>query len=426
MTPGPRIPTAEIRETSGTSTLPVAMPEKSHLRSILVEEALRVCLSQYGNGLRAIVLTGSLARNEATFVREANHWRMQGDADLFLVHKENVAPLSDAALQSLAADIEAGLAARQIHVHMGLASVPPQYLRRLVPRISTYELLACGQVLWGDAQVLSLIPSFKIAEIPREDAWQMLCNRFIEFLEHAAEISSATKEISPSLHYATVKLFLDTATSYLVFADSYEPTFQSRAQRLRDLANDPRANAAAPFPLKDFSDRVSVSTDWKLSGRSEDRNTHTAYCEEAMSYARRLWRWELERLTGAAPGLHNACLWIRCAQQQSALQRSRGWLSVVRRRGWHQGWRYWPRWLRLSLRATPRFWIYRAAGELLWRPPRFVEQTNEPLPRDGVWEQLRSFLPELAPNTLQGEQPWQQAARDVVWNYKEFLIGTDA
>ncbi len=403
----------------------VQAPGMSALRKIIGEETARRCVQEWGADLEAVVLTGSLARNEATFVQEDNHWHLLGDADFFLVYTERGSLPSNPRLRAVAGEVERGLAAAGIRGEVGLVAVHASYLRNLRPRIATYELRNCGEVVWGDPQILRLIPALPSAAISQEDAWRMLCNRMIEFLEDVPESSSAPVKVGSEFHYATLKLLLDAATSYLVFAGSYEPTFRDRAERLLGLANERRTSAADPFPLKEFSERVSQATEWKLSGRAEERDLRPEFGDDAVSYARRLWRWELEQLTGAAPGLENASLWRRWANQQTAQERARGWLSVARRCGWHRCWRNWLRWAPLSLHATPRYWIYRVVGELLWCLPCRVEHVGVPREQNASWEELRSFLPELAPRPSAHEQLWRELAREVSWNYRKFLLGTD-
>ena len=51
----------------------------------ICEQTQDYCLQKYGRRLRAIVLTGSLAREEATVVREAQRCHLLGDADFLLL-----------------------------------------------------------------------------------------------------------------------------------------------------------------------------------------------------------------------------------------------------------------------------------------------------------------------------------------------------
>ncbi|HYT06392.1 MAG TPA: hypothetical protein VEL77_01985 [Rugosimonospora sp.] len=425
-------PAFDLRDKSARklSTSPCISSEKrlkrTELRAIIGEETVRLCLATCGQGLRAIVLTGSLARDEATFVEEDSGWQLLGDADFFLVYEQTSRLPSDGDLVSLISAIEDSLLARGIYGQIGLGAVQPTYLRHLKPRIATYELRTCGRVLWGDARILSLIPSFSVGEISREDAWRMLCNRTIEFLGHAAESPLGEAESSSSFRYAAIKLILDAATSYLVFAGAYEPGFRRRAVRLCELAGESAAISAAPFSLKQFAEQVSACTAWKISDSEKGCDLRPAVWKEAVRHACALWRWELVQLTGAPANLSEDALWTRWVSRLTAPQTARGWLSLARRRGWSKSWRRWPRWVGLSRRGTPRYAMYRVAAGLLSRLSDSAEMDGTPFRLGSNWGELRALLPERVPASVGLEDSWQKLAADLSWNYKSFLLGTDA
>jgi predicted nucleotidyltransferase len=400
-------------------------PELAELSAIIGEETVRLCLEKCEK-LGAIILTGSLARGEATFVQEKTGWRVLGDADFFLVYRQTSRLPSDADLSFLASAIEERLVARGIRTEIGLGAVHPSYLRQLKPRIATYELRNSGRVLWGDTQILSVIPQCGVEEIWREDAWRMLCNRAVEFVASAPMEQPAQAEVDSSIFYAALKLMLDSATSYLVFAGAYEPTFQRRAARLDRLACDSVAASAAPFPLKPFAEQVSVCTEWKLSGSEKDGELRPEIWKHAVRYATALCRWELVQLTGAPATVSDDELWSRWASRLSVSQKARAWLSVARRVGWSRTRKNWPRWMRLSRRGTPRYLVYRAAAELLRRLSESAGAFSATTGTDSDLNGLRALLPERAPASPGREESWQSLAADLAWNYKKFLLGTDA
>ena len=81
----------------------------SSAKSAICEETVKLCTKAYGDRLGAIVLAGSLARNEGTFVQRDGHCALLGDADLFLVFRDNanMPPASEVAC--LGKSIEARL-----------------------------------------------------------------------------------------------------------------------------------------------------------------------------------------------------------------------------------------------------------------------------------------------------------------------------
>jgi hypothetical protein len=394
-------------------------------RELISARAVELLRTVHANALQAIVLTGSLARDEATIIRHPQGLELLGDADFLVVFSAG-SPMQNVAQEAaLSHRIEELLLKEGLRCTVHAHAVSSQYFRNLPRAIFSYELRKCGRVVWGDPGILELIPDFSAADLPREDAWRMLCNRMIEHLAFVHRLTADSAELPPDLHYATVKLFLDMATSYLVFAGQYAPSYQERAQRLQRMAADPLANA--PFPLAKFAARVSDCTMWKLAGDDEYRESSVELWKEAISYVRRLWRWQVLELAGKTGVLTVGELSRQLAQQQTAKQRLRGWASLVNRRGGLKSVAQWPRWMRLAFQATPRYLVYQAATEVAYRLPCLVKHSGEPPRLDVNWDELRSLLPERAPQSRYTDEAlWRKLVDDVLWNYSQFLEGTTA
>jgi hypothetical protein len=410
-------------------------PSRSEvLRSVICNETVRLCLEHSGDGLRALVLTGSLARNEATFEGGEGRWTFWGDAEFLLVCDSTGSLPPAARLAELRTRIEEALVRCGIACRIALSAVRSPYLSNLLPHLFAYELRACGRVVWGDPHILSLIPAFSPRDLSLEDAWRLLCNRMVEHLEVMEELADASAPQSGRVHYRTVKLYLDMATSFLIFAGAYAPTYRERAENLDVLARSGALPAAdGPFPLKKFSERVTACTQVKLlgpdkgglSGIAEGREGGMELWEEAVSYARALWRWELACLTGDRGRLSDCTLLRMWMRVQPIPHRLRGWLYVLRRGGWHRSWREWPRWAWHGWAASPRYWVYAAAGELLFRMPEVVGEEKRKVRWDRNWERLHRLLPVRRGRTPEtGLTNWRELAADIVWNYHEFLEGT--
>ncbi len=403
------------------------------LKATICEETARQCAAEFGDPLRGMVLTGSLARDEATFLAEGQRCKLLGDAEFLLVFHERTALPSAPSLNVLSKRIENGLFGREILGHIALSAVHPAYLRKLRPHIFAYELRTCGQVIWGDSEILSLIPAFSPSDIPLEDAWRLLCNRMIEQLEVLDGLVDRPETLPPTVYYRTVKLYLDMATSLLVFLGAYEPSYRKRAEKLKELAESELPEKRSPFPLPGFAERVAACTRVKVrgftsAGLSEaagHNGVGFAYWEEAVEYARLLWRWESGRLTDTHVQLSNRALWERWMQRQPVSVRLRGWLCVLRKQGWHKSWREWFRWGRRSCQASPRYWVYAAASELFFRLPCLLQQREEKAELNADWEALSEKLPVVRRiRTQEGRPIWLQLASEVVWNYHEFLVDT--
>lgn len=405
------------------------------LKRAICEETARLCGEQYRDHLRSIVLTGSLARNEGTFIKQGERWDLLGDTEFLLVFHENASLPSRPVLTSLGQRIEAALLRDGLLCHTTLSSVHPVYLRRMPPHIFGYELRSCGQVIEGDSEILSLIPVFSASDIPLEDAWRLLCNRMIEQLEVVDDLANGYTALPQRVQYRVVKLYLDMATSFLLFAGGYEPSYAQRAEKLRILADTPLPDSEYPFPPRRFAQQVASCTRLKLTGTdlgvasvsSRQPDSELAFWEEAVAHARLLWRWELERLTDTRVQLSNRALWERWAQRQTLSQRLRGWLYVLRRQGWHRSWREWIRWGRHGWQASPRYWVYAAASELFFELPCLLRSEREGPEGSLDWKELRSWLP-VAGEAGSGEKlsRWRQLTSEIVWNYYRFLVETRA
>jgi hypothetical protein len=405
-----------------------------YLEKVLCKVAVQLCVKEFGTRLQGMVLTGSLARNEGTFVRnDAGGWKLLGDAEFFLVFTERSTPAPAPELHALSARIEEELSAQGLECHISVAAINPVYLRRLHPHMFAYELRTCGLVLWGDAGLLALIPTFGPTEIPREDAWRTLSNRMIEMLEVVLELEERPKSLSPEFLYRTVKLYLDMASSFLVFASAYKPSYRERAESLRQLAASPASPVEPPFNLPAFSARVRASTRWKLSGTGVQefltelggQDAALTFWEEAVSHARLLWQWELAQLTRAPGQASPRELVLRAMRLQPTRQRLRGWLFVIRKQGWQKSWRHWPQWAGRAWKGSPRYWIYGAAAEMFFRLPCLLLRPGQNHGKETDWSELRAWLPVTKESEwLATSVAWRQLASDIVSNYHQFLVET--
>lgn len=417
--------------TFGSLSAPDAVSgEMVLLRTAVGEKTAELCARYYAASLRAVVLTGSLARDEATWVREAMGWRLLGDAEFLLVFEQRVALPPQLALNSLAQEIQCALGREGILGHVQLAPVHPKYLRGVRPHIFAYELRACGRVVWGEPDILSLIPSFTAAEIPLEDAWRLLANRTIEHLEAAARIRTCTEGLTERLGYCTVKLYLDMATSLGIFAGFYAPTYNERRLRLSILAEKPEAAGNWPVPVQAFAEQVNVATDLKLEGGAlQTAALGWDFWRQAVRYSKLLWQWELERLAGVKELAPDLDLMRHWRGLQPFGPKLRGWMFVWRACGWLRSWRWWLRWARLAAGGSPRYWVYSSAYSLFCQLPEVLEVSS-----DGVGtgqhmrgEDVLGSLPVV--RRAQGSKNslgWADLVGEVAWNYHRLLEPTRA
>lgn len=389
------------------------------MKDIICKETAQLGLQLYRHRLRAVVLTGSLARNEGTFVQRAGGCQLHGDAELMFVFGDDAVLPPNADLAVMCQQIEERISRQGLRAEITVSAVRPSYFRRLEPSIFAYELKACGETVAGDETLLALIPDFGAGEIPREDAWRMLANRLVEQLESVDELLEGRPTLSPGSYYRTVKLYLDMATSLLVFAGAYAPTYGERCKALSLLVDPPPSVKSWPFPIETFASDVAACTEWKLSPTGP-ANTSRRFWEQAVDYAQALWQWELTLLQGRdAAAVPSTDLWMR---RQPMRQRLRGWAHVTRQEGWLASWPCWPQWARQAFVASPRYSVYAAATELV-----FHLRSVNGLDGEAQSVELRRRLPVVTGNgSRNGTSACSQLAADVLLNYRKFLVNTRA
>lgn len=405
----------------GESLLAGAQPRS--LKDTICDITARLCEERFGSDLTALVLTGSLARNEATFLRDSEGWAVAGDAEFLALFGAGRRLPRRVDLDDVAGAATSQLTARGIRCEITLAGVRPAFLRRLPPLIFAYELRECGQVILGDPTILSLIPSFSEMEISREDAWRMLSNRIVEQLEVLSELADGTQALSPRAHYRTVKLYLDMATSLTVFARIYQPTYRARMAALRSAATA-ASNTRWPFPPDDFLEDVAACTEWKLAPAAPAVTAGAEFMRRAIRYARQLWRWELAQLTGLDETLPEQNLLKAWMARQPRSARLRGWLVVLRAEGSSSSWKSRLRWALRALGPSPRYSVYQAATTLLFSLANADGPAHPAWSQD--WAAVGHTLPAEGPKVSSCVSGWHSLGRNILWNYHHFLSGTRA
>jgi hypothetical protein len=405
----------------------------SALRQEVCRQAAAACTAGQRHGLRALVLTGSLARDEGTWTTSGAAWKAHGDAEFLLIFENDAVLPARTAVKLMERQVEESLRSRQILCRVELTPVRTAYLRKLQPAIFAYELCTCGRVVWGDRDVLGFIRPFAAADIPWEDAWRLLCNRMIECLEVATDRSAAPSLLAESLGYRVVKLYLDMATSLLVFAGGYDPSYRKRAGSVRALAENADSASEFPFALDDFAQCVNLCTTLKIGFQGAGPKASEAKPSEipegmlvdAVQHAHQLWRWELTRLAETRSGnLTDQDLIYGWSRLQSTGGRIRGWVVALRACGWLRSWKNWPRWAYYAWRISPRHLVYRVGSELFFRLPDLRANSGG---GDCDWASLRALLPlRLGRDASSSNAGWSQLAQEVAFNYRQLLERTRA
>lgn len=385
----------------------IDLTSQEDAKVFIVVESLRLCAAAIGDQARAIVLTGSFSRGEATLRRDGAGWRVLGDAT-FLVVFERPAELRTGELEER---IQRHLLAQGIQCKIVVVASTISALRRMKPHIYAYELRERGIVVWGDQTILFQIPQFSVSDIPKEDGWWFLCNRMIEQLESAAQADGG-KDHGASVRYRIAKLYLAMAACYLLTIGQYRPSYKERAERLRELAEFP-APPPSPIPLRRFSRLVSECTSLKLQGSTTDTYGEFPQWEDAVSDAEALWRWVLGQVSGTNSSCSRSVLLNSLAMRQTVFARAKGWVRAVYVRP-AAFCRDWLRWVQLACLASPRYLVYGAASDLF-----FTTSEGEAVRQDWLVE-IAAKLP-LRPHEEDQQLSWRKVAMMVAHNFHDLL-----
>jgi hypothetical protein len=360
----------------------------------------------FAGRLQTVVLTGSMARDEATFQSRGSGLEVLGDAEFVLVFHDLP---NRAELEQFILDAQKMCAAEQIACKIDCSAVRPGYFRKLRPTIYSYELLTCGRVCGGDGLAFVKAPRFQAAEIPREDGWRMLCNRLVELLEVFSEKGACS--LGPAADYRAVKLNLDLATSILLFAGLYQPGYEERSRIFQK--HYPELSERVGINLAPFAADLDQCTQAKL-GRAPIPRFEHSQSQAVLQRALEVCSWELRQMLGKAIAAEDPEklmeMWI---DRQSMRTKLRGWAYAVRAQGWLASWPQWPRWSRMAIGASPRYWTYAAAL-------RVAQQlaSGDPGPH---------AVPEFElPLSSQPLDSLDALRQEIARNYRECVAGTNA
>ena len=397
----------------------------------------RWCFQSLGPGLKAVILTGSLARNEATWRRVEQGMQFLSDAEFIVIFKDKQELPSTELITLICSAAEEELRHQGVLCKVSFSAAYESYLLELGQTVFGYELLNCGEVLYGDPDILLNKTGSIGSQISEEDGWRLLANRTLELLEIVPELLAGKPELSDEAQYRLTKLYCDMATSILVFKHEFVTGYQDRSEALRRLYNRGQLSDL-PLDLDRFVQLVERCTEYKIVQTWDGHSPFisAASVAEAVTVLRSLWAWELGQMNDANGSVPESMLRLHM-RNQGWKARLRGWAFAVRRRGILEALRYGWRWFRLMLVSSPRYCVYAATlefwssvGPLVSSFEFQVSSKAAPGPRkletgNSKLETTRNWLP-IGNHFAGSATDANDLAAAILWNYHEFLVETTA
>jgi hypothetical protein len=328
----------------------------------LIERGTLELLDTVGRSqVEGVILTGSLARGEATVLVEDGRLRLLGDVE-FVVILRMPFDLRRARRQLLAFGNGCGSRLEPGPHPPCFEFVPAgiDYLRyNIRPGIFAHDLRTHGRVIWGRSDLLEEIGAFDVTAIPRDDAIRLVLNRTIEFLAQSLQTVPAD---SIERGYTLDKTLLDLAGSALAFSGRYVSRYGERGGAFSELLEaDPDLSLA----LGDLSVlraelAQAMSTKRQPSRRLLERGDFHERSTRVFEWARGLWIWQMQRVLSTTER-DPVALVERYFFGHTLRKRARGWVKYW----WHplrpKGGTDWFKAARLFWKASPQELAYAAA-----------------------------------------------------------------
>jgi hypothetical protein len=404
------------------------------VKQIILNSAVETVLACSRSQPLALIALGSLGRNEETILLKDGRACVLGDAEFYVVFRSRREAKSlRAALQSTVSRLEGVLQDECIDCKVHIEGVPAGAFKRMPPHILAYELRTASKVLWGDRNILGLIPGFSAVSIPKWDAWRSVANRMIEQLAYADALTK--KELAPAseLLYRCLKIQLELATMVLHFHGAYQPTYQARALKLRDLAGQATLCRELPW-LSELAARVETCTRFKV-----DPNASSSYRDvfagasplknqimfvqrewfQVLRLVQSVWLWGAERLVkkGFQGVPDPLAVGLAIARQQDWGWRLCGWLRLILDARSSEKKPVWFSMTRLAILGSPRFLSYAIAAALYFAWPDWANGNNKNA--DEVAARALRYFP--LGSEPSGTCGWLEAVKAVCGAWERYL-----
>jgi hypothetical protein len=172
----------------------------------LINKYAQEIVKQFKDHLEALILVGSFSRGEGIEgLSDVEFWAVVND-------------LSNARKLSLDNNISLGFTTRS-------------HLKRLKPYIYTVEVKKFGRVLYGDSNVLNLIPNYSYEDIDPLDGFMLLNNRIVEQLILLNRIGD--NQIIKQ--YDFDKSYIQLVNSLLVLNRKYKSLYPEKQEAFRKI-----------------------------------------------------------------------------------------------------------------------------------------------------------------------------------------------
>jgi hypothetical protein len=370
----------------------------------------------------ALILTGSAARDEATFLHTRSGTVWLSDMEFVVIIPDSVSGAKEnTELSRLAARLEQSLREQGTTVSLDLEPTHEQSIGLLPRNLFGYEFRVHGKQLFGARDYLNELPTFTWREIPLEDAWRLLSNRMVEWLNFESKRSSLS---APEQFYRLTKQYLDLVTSLTLVAGCYSDRYETRALAVAGM-EEWLSEKLKNVRVKSLLDGAALAWRFKVQPSAPEylwlqdcepgdfttglkRAGWAWMADDLLAIHSAIWDWELAALSGVQPQSPEDMLHA-IRKVYGGRQWLRGWARLVLKPYLREGATFFSRAAWLLFVGEPRglvFWCARLLADGAHRQSASTLDT------------VKKHLPVLYPG---GSTTWEELANQCVRNWNAYL-----
>jgi len=228
--------------------------------------------------VESIILTGGFARGEGAVKIEKGKIFPYNDYDIQVIAREKI---SKEEIDKISTEISRKLGYRGIinfypfkkesqkakeNFYIDLKCNTPKDLKKMLPRIRTYELKNYSRVLYGK-DLRYLIPDYKINDIPLSEGAKLLLDRMSQMIEYYSTEGKYEKEF---LTYIIQQAYAACCTSLLLLNKKYQIGYKKSVEIFKRNYKKDSPELCKKIPNLDK--KIEEFINWKLNPKKPQKN----------------------------------------------------------------------------------------------------------------------------------------------------------
>jgi len=242
-------------------------PEQPHFIERFIDACAAHLAETIGpDDIEGIFLCGSFALGEGGISLDSPPALLLSDIDILVVLRGNAAlKRLLPARHELGASCETLTDDLRFSGRVDVGLMLPEDLERMPPRPGVFDLKRHGRRIYGEANLLDLVPDYPPERIGGREAVILLENRIVSLLGRFVDRADAGGGFPYEFLYEIARVYTDIATALLCLSGLYTTGYEARSRAFREALRDGRF--ALPV-AEGLAEQVSRWTRYKLAPSS--------------------------------------------------------------------------------------------------------------------------------------------------------------